>query len=179
MANNLFELYLEDDADSFVVGTAVAETPQQLLIVSIDDNGQVDSVELIGRAHVSKIVTDTTYLEFCQSMIAENKAVNAFDPFQLAEQLPTSWQSMDRLLTECQNERRLISLVTDSEIYTGHVSLISAHQIGLQLVDFESLSFGAPTLIDKADVMVIDYVSRQNNYVTKYWQHKGQKPKKD
>jgi len=46
MANNLFELYLEDDADSFVVGTAVAETPQQLLIVSIDDNGQVDSVEL-------------------------------------------------------------------------------------------------------------------------------------
>lgn len=174
MTNNLFELYLEDDDDSFIVGTAIAETPHQLLIVSIDDNGQVDSVEIIDRSHVSKIVTDSSYLDFCQSMIKENQAANIFDPFHLAKQLPNNWESVDRLLAECQGEQRLISLITGPEVYAGRVSMISEHQIGLQLVDFESVSFGAPTLIDKADVMVIDYVSRQNYYVTKYWKTKGQ-----
>lgn len=174
MMNNLFELYLEDDDESFIVGTAIAETPHQLLIVSIDDNGQVDSVEIIDRSHVSKIVTDSSYLDFCQSMVTENQAANIFDPFHLAKQLPNNWESVDCLLAECQGEQRLISLVTGPEVYAGRVSMISEHQIGLQLVDFESVSFGAPTLIDKADVMVIDYVSRQNYYVTKYWKTKGQ-----
>lgn len=174
MMNNLFELYLEDDDDSFIVGTSIAENEQQLLLVSIDDNGQVDSVEVIDRAHISKVVTDSSYLDFCQSMIKENQAAHIFDPFQLAQQLPHNWQSTDRLLAECQGEQRLISIVTGPEIYAGRVSLISEHQIGLQLVDFESVSFGAPTLIDKSDVMVIDYVSRQNYYVTKYWRTKGQ-----
>ncbi len=91
MMNNLFELYLEDDDESFIVGTAIAETPHQLLIVSIDDNGQVDSVEIIDRSHVSKIVTDSSYLDFCQSMVKENQAANIFDPFHLAKQLPNNW----------------------------------------------------------------------------------------
>ncbi|MCH5461738.1 hypothetical protein HC026_06520 [Lactobacillus sp. LC28-10] len=174
MTNKLLEIYLEDDDESFIVGSVVGENPHQLLIISIDDNGQVDSVEIINHSRIAKIVTDSAYLDFCQSMTRENQAAGIFDPFQLATQLPHSWQTVDRLLAECQGEQRLISLVTAPEVYAGRVSMISEHQIGLQLVDFESVSFGAPTLIDKADVMVIDYVSRQNYYVTKYWKSKGQ-----
>lgn len=174
MTNKLLEIYLEDDDDSFIVGTIIGETPHQLLIVAIDDNGQVDSVEIIDRSHISKMVADSTYLDFCQTMIKENQAVGIFDAFNLAEQMPNSWQSIDRLLAECQGEQRLISVITGPEVYAGRVSMVSQHQIGLQLVDFESVSFGAPTLIDKADVMVIDYVSRQNYYVTRYWKNKGQ-----
>lgn len=175
MTNKLLEIYLEDDDESFIVGNIIHENTHQLLIVSIDDNGQVDSVEIIDRSRISKIVTDSAYLDFCQSMMTENQIAGIFDPFQLAEQLPRNWQSVDRLLAECQGGQRLISLVTAPEVYAGRVSMISEHQIGLQLVDFESVSFGAPTLIDKSDVMVIDYASRQNYYVTRYWKSKGQK----
>ncbi|WP_203650479.1 hypothetical protein [Secundilactobacillus yichangensis] len=174
MTNRLLEIYLEDDDDSFIVGTVIAETPYQLLVVAIDDNGQIDSVEIIDRSHISKTIADSAYLDFCQTMIKENQAAGIFDAFKLADQLPNHWQSIDHLLAECQGEQRLISVITGPDIYAGRVSMVSAHQIGLQLVDFESVSFGAPTLIDKADVMVIDYVSRQNYYVTRYWKTKGQ-----
>ncbi|GAX04307.1 hypothetical protein IWT140_01945 [Secundilactobacillus pentosiphilus] len=173
MTNKLLEIYLVDDDKSFIVGTIIAENPNQLLIVAIDDNGQVDSVEIVFRSHIAKIVSDSRYLTFCQAMIKENQTIGIFDAFKLAEQLPGSWQSLDQFLAECQDEQRLISVITAPEIYTGRVSMVSQHQLGLQLMDFESVSFGAPTLIDRADIMVIDYVSRQNNYVTKYWKTKG------
>lgn len=173
MMNKLLEIYLVDDDKSFIVGTIVAESPNQLLIVAIDDNGQIDSVEIVFRSHIAKIVTDSRYLAFCQAMIKENQAIGIFDSFNLAKQLPNKWQPLDQLLTECQHEQRLISIVTASEIYAGRISMVGQHQLGLQLMDFESVSFGAPTLINKADVMVIDYTSRQNNYVTKYWKTKG------
>lgn len=173
MANKLLEIYLVDDDKSFIVGTIMAENPNQLLIVAIDDNGQVDSVEIVFRSHIAKIVADSRYLAFCQAMVKENQAIGIFDAFDLAKQLPRDWQSVDQLLARCQNEQRLISVVTAAEIYAGRVSAVTQHQLGLQLMDFESVSFGAPTLINKSDIMVIDYVSRQNHYVTKYWQTKG------
>lgn len=175
MATKLQEIYLDDDEDSFIVGYQVMENATQLLIVSVNENGQIDSVENVNQNHITRVVDDSAYLDFCQFMVQINQENQTYDPFHLADMMPKTWQTMDRFLAECQGEQRLVSVIAESDVLSGRVSMISEHEIGLQLVDFESVTFGAPKLVEKSDISVVDYVSLQNEYVNRFWQEKSQR----
>lgn len=172
MTNELCEIYLNEDDDTFIVGYQLYQNAKVLLVNAISENGQIDSVEIINRNRINKVVNDSAYLEFCRTMINENRHVGSFDPFRLADQLPSEWQTLDGILSECQREQRLVSVVTDNEVVSGKIALLSGMQIGLQVVNFESVSFDTPKLINKDDIVVLDFISMQNYYLEQYWQQR-------
>lgn len=165
------ELHVIPDSDTFSLGYILDQSNHLTTFLAVDENGLIDSLELIPNHMIDHIVTDSAYLNYYLAVIHQNVQLHLVDPFQIRPQTLPQFETLSALLTFCLNHHRLVTIITaDQNVQTGLITMATATQISLEMVDYEPVALKQQETIALTDILIVDYQSIELTHLQHYLQ---------